>query len=431
MEWGEKAMPIRKSLLRREFMQLSAAGAVTAAGVPWFHSLARAANKEAKTKPKACILLWMDGGASQAHTFDPKPKGEYPTIQTALPGVHMTDCLPKMAESMKDVALLRGMTTTEGDHYRAKYLMHTGYSRLGGFEHPAIGCIASAEAGPATGEMPNFVTIDAGFDKGNGGRLYRSVPSYLGVKHNPLAVSDPFKGLENLGAADAEFEDQLALLQKAEKRFANELDTPPVQAKQAAFERAITLMKSNKSRAFDVEQESQKLRDAYGSHKFGRACLMARRLIESGVTFVEIFHRGWDDHEGAAKRIKTRCEWMDPAMATLISDLKDRGLLESTLIVWMGEFGRSPVNGAGHYSRAWTTLLAGGGIKGGQVVGKTDDKEKNPGGTVVERPITAPDFFATICKSLRIDPEKEVMAPGDRPMRLVDKAGKPVEELFG
>lgn len=134
-------------MLRREFLQLSAAGVATATGVPWFHSLARAAKEQPKATPKACILLWMDGGASQAHTFDPKPNGEYPSIQTALPGVRVTDCLPKMAERMKDVALLRGMTTTEGDHYRAKYLMHTGYSRLGGFEHPAIGCIASAEAG--------------------------------------------------------------------------------------------------------------------------------------------------------------------------------------------------------------------------------------------------------------------------------------------
>jgi hypothetical protein len=412
-------------------MQLSAAGAITAAGVPWFHTLARAADEQPKAKSKSCILLWMDGGPSQAHTFDLKPKGEYDSIVSAVPGVRVTEYLPKMAERMKDVALIRSMTTSEGEHYRAKYLMHTGYTRLGGFEHPALGCIASSEVGKNDGEMPNFVTIDAGFDKGNGGRLYRSVPSYLGVQHNPLAVSDPYKGLENMGGADSEFEAQLELLMKSEKPFSDELDVPPVKAKQAAFERALALMKSNKAKAFDVDREPQKLRDAYGKHKFGRACLMARRLIESGVTFVEIFHRGWDDHEGAVKRVKPRCEWLDPAMATLISDLKDRGLLDSTLIVWMGEFGRSPGGGSNHHSRAWTTLLAGGGIKGGQVVGKTDETGKNPGGTVAERPVTAADYFATICKALGIDPEKEVMAPGDRPMSLVDKSGKPVEELFG
>jgi len=423
-------MPFHESLTRREILTASAAGLITSAGVPWFHSMARAAAAAPARKAKACILLWMDGGPSQAHTFDPKPGGEYADIQTALPGVRVTECLPKMAALMNDLALLRGMSTSEGDHYRAKYLMHTGYTRIGGFEHPAIGCIASAEAGPKASDMPNFATIDAGFDKGNGGRLYRSVPSYLGVKHTPLAVSDPYKGLENLGSANEEFDDQLELLRQAERRFAAELPAPAVQAQQAAFDRAVRLLRSDKARAFDVDKEPEPLRTAYGSHKFGRACLMARRLVEAGVTFVEIFHRGWDDHGGAAKEIKKRTAWMDPAMATLISDLKDRGLLDSTLIVWMGEFGRSPVNGGGHHSRAWTTLLAGGGVKGGRVVGKTDDKGKSPGGTVVERPINAPDFFATICKSLGIDWEKEVLAPGERPMRLVDKSAKPLDELF-
>ncbi len=419
-----------ESLVRRDLLKASAAGLLTTVAVPWFHSLSRAAARAPAKKHKACILLWMDGGPSQAHTFDPKPGGEYTAVQTAVPGVRVTDCLPKMADAMKDVALLRGMTTTEGDHYRAKYLLHTGYSRVGGFEHPALGCIASAEIGSDTSEMPNFVTIDAGFDKGNGGRLYRSVPTYLGVKHAPLAVSDPNKGVENLTAADSDFDEQLELLRRAERRFATELPAAPVQAKQTALERAVTLMRSERAKAFDLDKEPLKTRDAYGSHKFGRACLMARRLVEAGTTFVEIFHRGWDDHEGAGKRIKTRCEWMDPAMATLITDLKDRGLLDSTLVVWMGEFGRSPVKGDGHYARAWTTLLAGGGVKGGRVVGKTDEKDKNPGGTVVERPITAPDFFATICKTLGVDGSKEVTAPGDRPMRLVDKSGKPVDELF-
>jgi hypothetical protein len=237
---------MRTELLRRDFLRLSAAGAVTAAGVPWFHTMARAAGNA--PKPKACILLWMDGGASQAHTFDPKPNGEYASIETAVPGIRVTDCLPKMAAQMKDVALLRSMTTTEGDHYRAKYLMHTGYSRLGGFEHPALGCIASSESLRPANEMPGFVTIDAGFDKGNGGRLYRSVPSYLGVKHTPLAVSDPYKGLENLGTADEEFEDQLALLMKSEKRFAAELEAAPVQAKQAAFDRALAPSTSTANR---------------------------------------------------------------------------------------------------------------------------------------------------------------------------------------
>jgi len=420
------------AISRRELFNLAAAGAVTTAGVPWFHALAADGAKQA-SKPKACILLWMDGGPSQAHTFDPKPGGEFPIISTAVPGIQVTEQFPKIAGVMNDIALFRGMSTTEGEHYRAKYLMHTGYPRLGSFDYPAIGCIASSEIGLKNPEMPNFVTIDAGYDKNNGGRFYRSVPSYLGVRHAPLAVADPNKGLENLGAGgdDQEFTAQLELLMKSEKRFNDDFGVSPVQAKQDAFKRALTLMRSNKVKAFDLNAEPAKLRDSYGNHKFGRSCLLARRLIETGTSFIEIFHRGWDDHGGAAKEIKKRSEWMDPAIATLITDLKVRGLLDNTLIVWMGEFGRSPVNGTGHYARAWTTFLAGGGIKTGQVVGKTDDKEKNPGSTVIDRPITSADFCATICKALGIDPAKEVLAPGERPMRLVDKNAKAVTEVLG
>jgi hypothetical protein len=387
---------------------------------------------KSKSKPKACILLWMDGGPSQAHTFDPKPGGEYKSIPTAVPGVQVCEYLPKLAASMKDIALLRGMSTGEGDHYRAKYYLHTGYPRVGGFEHPALGCLASSEIGSKDSPLPNFVTIDAGFDKVNGGRLYRAVPSYVGLKHSPLAVTDPDKGLENLpGAEDDDFLAGLELLKKSEARFGADYAASPVLAKQAGFDRAVALMRSSKAKAFDLEKEPAKIREAYGSHKFGKSCLLARRLIESGVSFVEIFHRGWDDHEGAGKRIKPRCEWMDPAMATLITDLTDRGMLDDTLIVWMGEFGRSPGKGDGHYARAWTTLLAGGGLKTGQVIGKTDEKGKSPGGTVVERPISVPDFFATICHALGIDHHKELMAPGERPMRMVEKSAKVITELFG
>lgn len=419
-------------LSRRDWLRLSAAGVLTTAGVPWFQAMASDASRSNRTQRKSCILLWMDGGPSQAHTFDPKPGGEFASIETKVPGIHICDCLPKLAGVMDDLALLRGMSTGEGDHYRAKYLLHTGYPRVGGFEHPAMGCIAAAEVGRQENPLPSFVTIDAGFDKGNGGRLYRSVPSYLGVKHSPLAVSDPEKGLENLvsGESDSDLQAELELLQRAEQRFAKEFRSPVVEAKQATFQRAVTLMKSSQAKAFRVEDEPEAVREAYGSHKFGKACLMARRLVEAGVSFVEIFHRGWDDHEGAAKRIVARAPWMDPAMSTLITDLKQRGMLENTLVVWMGEFGRSPVKGDGHYARAWTTVLAGAGLKTGQVIGKTDEKSKSPGGTVIERPISVPDFFATLCRALGIDHNKEVHAPGDRPIRLVDKPGTPISELF-
>ncbi len=428
----------RQPIDRRDLLKLSAAGLISSATVPWFEAMAVNAAENHKASsgryglPKSCILLWMDGGASQAHTFDPKPGGEYKSIPTTIPGVHVTDCLPKMAKVMDDLAVIRGMNTGEGGHYRAKYLLHTGYARVGGFEHPSIGSIASHEIGDSENELPAFVTIDAGFDKGNGGRLYRSVPAYLGTQHSPLAVRDPNKGLENLPSDQgaSELDRRLALLSKGERRFAKSLSDPLVAAKQSAFNRAVSLMRSDKARAFELDSEPAYLREAYGEHKFGKACLMARRLIEQGVSFVEIFHRGWDDHEGAGKRIRPRCAWMDPAMSTLILDLKQRGMLEDTLIVWMGEFGRGPVDGKDHYARAWTTLLAGGGLKTGQVIGKTSEGGKKPGGTVVDRPVSAPEFIATICHALGIDYSKEFIAAGNRPIPLVDDHAEPIDELF-
>jgi hypothetical protein len=418
-------------LSRRDVLKLAAAGVLSGSGVPWFRAMAQEAAQQPR-RPKSCILLWMDGGVSQAHTFDPKPGGEYPSRPTTVPGIRVCEYLPRLAAQMGDIALLRGMNTGEGDHYRAKYLLHTGYPRVGSFEHPALGCIASSEIGRRDHPLPNFVTIDAGFDKVNGGRLYRSVPAYLGVRHSPLAVADPDKGLENLTSNDdaADFAAQLDLLRRSERRFASDYAAPAVTAQQDAFNRALQLMTSNRARAFNLDSEPLNLRERYGNHKFGKACLMARRLVEAGVSFIEIFHRGWDDHEGAGRRVHVRCPWMDAGMSTLIADLKDRGLLDDTLIVWMSEFGRSPVRGTDHFSRAWTTLLAGGGLRTGQAVGRTDERGNNPGGTIVDRPINASSFIATICQTLGIEIGKELIAPGDRPMRLVDRSGVPIQELF-
>ena len=410
-------------------MKLSAAGLLTGASVPWFESIADAAIE--RPRGKACILLWMDGGPSQQHTFDPKPGGEFKSISTSVPGIQIVEQLPQLAQCMDDMAIMRSMTTEINDHYDAKYFLHTGYRRTTAFEHPAIGCLASSQLGLPRDDMPSFVTIDAGFDKGNGGRLYRSVPAYLGPQHAPLAVNDPNKGLENLRPTGGDLDARLRLLARGEKQFAQERRLPIVSAKQTAFDRAVRLMRSKRSKAFDLQQEPSRLRDAYGQHKFGQSCLLARRLVESGVSFVEIFHRGWDDHEGAAKRIAARAPWMDAGMATLIRDLKARGMLDDTLVVWMGEFGRSPGNGSGHFCRAWTSVWAGGGIKTGQVIGKTSEGAKNPGSEVVDRPITAPDYIATLCMALGIDTHQEFLAPGLRPVPIVDKAAKPVTELLG
>ena len=417
------------SLKRRDLLRLSAAGMLSGASVPWFESVAIAAAK--RPRGKACILLWMDGGPSQQHTFDPKRGGEFRTTLTSVPGIRIVAQLPKLAQCMQDMAIVRSMTTEINGHYDAKYFLHTGYKRTTEFEHPAIGCLASSQIGSMHADMPAFVTIDAGWDiRNDGGRLYRSVPAYLGPQHAPLAVNDANLGLENLSPTGNDIDARLQLLRRSERRFAERYGSPAVRAKQEAFTRAVRLMHSKRSQAFNLDKEPMYIREAYGEHKFGQSCLLARRLVESGVTFVEVVHRGWDDHEGAAKPIAKRAPWIDAGMATLIRDLKARGMLDDTLVVWMGEFGRSPGAGKDHFSKAWSSVLAGGGIKTGQVVGKTSDG-KNPGSEIVDRPVTSPDFVATLCTALGIDIHKEFLAPGSRPMLLVDKSAKPITELVG
>jgi Protein of unknown function (DUF1501) len=417
-------------LHRRDLLQLSAAGLLSGVSVPWFESLASAAPALKKPRGKSCILLWMDGGPSQQHTFDPKPGGEFKAAKTAVPGIHIVEQLPQLAQCMDDMVLLRSMKTEINDHYDAKYYLHTGYKRASAFEHPAVGCIASSQLGLPNDDLPAFVTIDAGSDKVNGGRFYRSVPAYLGPQHAPLAVHDPYKGLENLKESGGDLADRLELLGAGEAQFATEYPLPAVGAKQAAFDRAVRLMRSKRAKAFDLEQEPKKVREEYGEHKFGQSCLMARRLVEAGVSFVEVFHRGWDDHEGAAKRIAARAPWMDAGMSALIRDLKQRGMLDDTLVVWMGEFGRSPGDGGGHFCNAWSTAWAGGGLRTGQVIGKTSETGKNAGGTVTERPISAPDYIATLCLALGIDIHQEFAAAGNRPMPLADKTAKPITEIL-
>ena len=206
-------MQIPFKLPRRDLLKLSAAGLLSGVTVPWFESLAQAAVK--RPRGKSCILLWMDGGPSQQHTFDPKPTGEFKSTATTVPGIHIVEQLPQLSQCMEDMALLRTMKTDINDHYDAKYYLHTGFRRSPAFEHPAIGCLASSQIALSHDDMPGFVTIDAGYDRTDGGRFYRSVPGYLGPQHAPLAVHDPIAGLENLKGAGSDLYARLELLSQS------------------------------------------------------------------------------------------------------------------------------------------------------------------------------------------------------------------------
>jgi uncharacterized protein (DUF1501 family) len=225
----------------------------------------------------------------------------------------------------------------------------------------------------------------------------------------------------------------MGLLEDMEASFQRDYHAGLSQDHHTTYQRAVSLMQSKQARAFDLSLEPSRSKSAYGTSKFGEGCLLARRLVEVGVSFVEVTMGGWDTHQDNFGRTKTLSSTVDPAMSTLVRDLKERGLLDSTLVIWMGEFGRTPkINARGakpgrdHYPRAWSSVMIGGGIKGGQVIGKTDKE----GATVVERPITALDFLATVCKTLGINHNKVNQGPGGRPIRVVDKGAKPIEELF-
>jgi len=410
-------------------LKLTAAGITGASLSGWMKVLAQQAAASG-AKHKSCILLWMDGGPSHIDTFDPKPgsptAGEFKPIPTNVSGIEISEHFPKVAGLMNHGALLRGMSTPEGAHGRAKYYMHTGYREgQGGLIYPSIGSIVSAELGRPDYPMPNFVAV--------GNRSYGA--GFLGARHQPLIIGDPTKGVENLKPAigEGQFAGRVGLLEEMEQAFYRNYQAGLGQDHKTTYERAVTLMKSKEAKAFDLSGEPSASREAYGSSKFGEGCLLARRLVEVGVSFVEVTLGGWDTHQDNWDRVKTLSRQVDPAMGALIKDLKERGLLDSTLVIWMGEFGRTPkVNSRGakpgrdHYPRAWSAALFGGGIKGGQVVGKTDKE----GANVIEDKIAGIDFMATVCKVLGINHTKQNNAPGNRPIRIVDKGATPIAKLL-
>lgn len=405
-------------LYRRDFLKMASVGALAASSSVWFDVLASRA-AEAGGKHKSCILLWMQGGPAQSHTWDLKAGSSYKPISTTVPGIQISEHLPKIAKQMKDMVLLRSMNTVDGNHRTAQYLMHTGYRKGsgGGLTHPSIGAMAASDLGDPNFELPNFVAV--------GNTLG---PGYLGPKHSPVIVNDFDKGLADLKPfTDMDDVDgKASLIEELDKAFMNDYQAQSINAHLTAYQRALALMRSNKTKAFDLNNEPTSVRDAYGKSRFGQGCLLARRLVEAGVAFVEVSLGSWDTHNNADGRVKALSEQLDPGMATLIGDLKERGLLDSTLVICMGEFGRSPGNGSAHYAKAWTAVLAGGGIKGGQVVGSTGPK----GAEADKRPINSPDFMATVCKAIGIDVSKDYMAKGGRPMTKVDKNAKLVKEVF-
>jgi hypothetical protein len=435
--FAELTMVSTSMLTRRQWHKLMAAGVLGASASGWMNVLAAqaAVQNPAGKRKKSCILLWMDGGPCHVDTFDPKPearaeiRGEIGAIGTSVDGIQISDKFPRLARLMDHMAILRGMSTEEGDHGRARVHLHTGYRPgVGGVEYPTMGALVSKELPRPNSPLPNFVVT--------GSPLVEYIPSspgYLGADHQPLILKDPGKGLENIKplGSSAEYNDRVGVLEQLEQGFSRAYKANSAQAHQASVNRAVQLVRSDQNKAFEISLEPQAVRDAYGDTELGRGCLLARRLVEAGVAFVEVYSSNWDYHVNETyDRAKTMMTEMDHGVSALMTDLKNRSLLQDTLIIMMGEFGRSPTinrnGGRDHHNKAWCSVMAGCGIKGGQVVGKTS----GDGMQVVERPISAIDFMATVCKALGIDYARQVDTPGGRPVGVVDKGAKPIQELF-
>jgi hypothetical protein len=442
-------------LSRRQMLRLAASGVVGFSASGWIEALAADTASNPKRR-KACILLWMTGGPSQTDTFDPKPGhpngGEFKAIETAVPGIMISQHLPKLAKQMKEIAIIRSMSTKEGDHGRATFNLRTGYQQTGPIRYPTLGSLVAKELGADDAELPNFVSIapNRGLNPGAFG------PGFLGPQYAPLivgerAVMDPqgasdarnlsFK-VEDLnlppGVENARADARLELLGSLRQDFlSSHPGTGPV-SHQDAYLRAVRLMRSAAAKAFELEEENAAIRDAYGRTAFGQGCLLARRLVERGVPFVEVtlsaadgaMALGWDTHAQNFDTVKRLSAVLDPAWSALMDDLRSRGLLDSTLIVWMGEFGRTPkINpqaGRDHFPTAWTTVLAGGGIKGGQVIGNSG----RDGMLAKDRPVAVPDFLATVCKGLGVDPMGQNDSGIGRPIRIVDPKAKAIHEVI-
>ncbi|HTU23139.1 MAG TPA: DUF1501 domain-containing protein [Gemmataceae bacterium] len=422
---------------RRDFVRMSLASAFGAAACPWLPRLAAAAGK----KPaKACIVLWMAGGPSQTDTWDLKPGhkngGPYKEIATPVAGLRISEHLPKLAAAARDLGIIRGMTTKEGEHARATQLLHTGQLPSTAVAYPALGSLLAKEIGDPESDLPSYVTVSP---PGGVGRLGAG---FLGPLYAPMSVSgisDNPTARANLSidylkpdtpVASADQDERRKLLADLQKDFAKRHGGAATAAHAASYRKAQRMVDTEARGAFRLDEEPAKVRDAYGRNRFGQGCLLARRLLERGVSFVEVTLEGWDTHQNNFEMVKTLSQTLDPAFATLLADLKDRGRLSNTLVVWMGEFGRTPLinrtAGRDHFPLAWSTVLAGAGIKGGQAVGKTG----KDGAAVVERPVGVADYLATIFTACGVDPTKENLTWQGRPISLVPKGGKAIEELI-
>ncbi len=427
-----------EGITRRDLLKV---GTVSFLGLGLSEFLALKANAQQAPASKgrdrdvSVILLWMGGGPSHVDTFDPKPEagmdihGPFDAIKTNVTGIRISEHLPKLAKVQDKYSIIRSLTHGDGAHERAQHYLQTGYLPIPTMEFPSYGAVVAKERG-ILNNLPPYVTLLGGSEGTGAG--------YLGGSFNPFYAGNPNDG--NYRVPDLPLPDGVTRKRLDRRRALLEtLDTlarsnDAVRSMDTYFKNAYNLVTSKESqKAFEIGQEAPQLRDLYGRNPFGQACLLARRLVAGGVRFVTITQGGWDTHEGNFDSLKGNLlPTVDQGMSALLTDLEERGMLGTTLVVWMGEFGRTPtINknprpGRDHWPNAMSVAIAGGGIRGGQVIGETDDKGMGP----KERAVHVEDLAATLYHALGIDPEKEYITPTGRPVRIAND-GHVIKELFG
>ncbi|MEM1069100.1 MAG: DUF1501 domain-containing protein [Planctomycetota bacterium] len=420
------------SLSRRSWMRLAgtASAATLASDLSGLEALGSPElSQSLRHSGKRVILLWLAGGASQLETWDPKPGratgGPFSKIQTSVPGIEISELLPKMSSRLKETAIIRSLNTKIADHGNAYQLMDTGRIAEPSLKFPHLGAMIAHELGQRDSQVPDYVSM---YTSTEGRR--QGTAGFLGGRYNPMFLTDQMmpaniKRLERI--SDVDHRDRADLRNLMASIFERKNTHPMYDAHNSAYERVRGLMASD--HLFDIDREPQSTRNHYGPTQFGQQCLIARRLIEAGVPFVKVARAWWDSHGQNFETHQELCADLDHCMAALLDDLKSRGLLDSTLVITLGEFGRTPtINGSlgrDHFASAWSCTLSGCGIQGGTVFGKTDED----GQKVAEGEMNAGDLFATIFAALGIDHHKEYMV-GSRPIPIADFDSEPCHDIL-
>lgn len=416
---------------RRSFMAKAAMGALGVGIAPWIQTPMAMASEASSGagRAKRCIYVYLNGGMTHLDTFDPKPgsgnEGPLKAIKTNADGIQLGQLMPNLAKHMDKCCVVRSLTSTQGAHERGQYFMRTSYTQLATARHPSMGPWATKLIGRENKNLPGNVIV-------NGGGRHPGV-GFLEAPMAPLFVGNPDNGLPQAkrpkGITDEQFERRMRVARQFDRAFHQKYEHRNVEAYDDFYNEAIRLMSSEDLKAFDLSLEPASARAAYGESKLARGMLLARRLVEHGVRFVEVSDGGWDMHQDVFDRAEEKVGTLDKALGALLSELAAKGMIEDTLVVVATEFGRTPkINANGgrdHYPKVFSGLLAGGGIRGGQAYGASDAK----GAAVRDNAVKIPDFNATIAHAMGLPLDKKLTSKDGRPFTVADH-GKPITAIF-